>query len=244
MHWTRGAIIAVAAVAGQAAIADVIVVRANGPSAARFPAGKTLPDGARIAMQRGDQIVLLDARGTRTLTGPGNFPATGGASAAAPTTLTALASTSTSRRARVGAVRGVPAVDAATMRPGIFLVDVAVAGRVCVADPTAVTLWRAGTRDAAATTLTASDGRSATVSWIAGQETSPWPASLPVAQDATYRIVPASGGAGVSVKFQTLATPPADLPQLASALIAHGCQGQVDVLVATTSTAATAKAGG
>ena len=244
MRWISMAAAALIAGGGQAARADVIVVRSNGPSAARLPPGKTLSDNTRLTLQRGDQIVLLDARGTRTVTGPAVVSAAGDPSRAAPTALSAVIGPSTSRRSRVGAVRGMSRTPPATSRPGIFLVDVTKPGRMCVVDPAAVTMWRADASAAAATVLTAGDGRSATVNWIAGQNTAPWPTALPVAQGASYQLLPARGGLAVTIEFQTLAAPPANLQQLAAGLITHGCQAQVDVLVATTSAAPVPGTGG
>src|SRR3546814_14949908 len=54
-----------------AAAAEVLVVRASGPCAKSYTAGRTLADDACIAFQANDCLVLLDHRGTRTLTGPG-----------------------------------------------------------------------------------------------------------------------------------------------------------------------------
>lgn len=218
----------------QAAAADVIVVRANGPSATRYPPGKTLPDAARLKLQKGDQIVLLDARGTRSLAGPGDFAATAAPSASAPSTASAMASTAINRRQRVGATRSMSAMVEPTFRPGIFLVDVAAPGKVCVVDTGAVTLWRGNSRVPATTTLTSSDGKTATVSWIAGQATQPWPTTLPVKQGASYQLSSSTNPMAMPLQFEALATRPADLQQLAATLIARGCQNQVDVLVATT----------
>lgn len=241
MHWTKFAVAAAFAALAQPALADVVVIRANGPSAGRFPPGKTLPDATRLTLKQGDQIVLLDTHGTRTLAGPGVFAATGGPAVAAPSALSAMASNATNRRARVGAVRGLTAVPpVTTTRPGIFLVDVAVPGSVCVVDSATVTLWRGDARAAAATTLTGGDGTTATVSWIRGQTTAPWPVALRVAEGSSYRLRSTAGAAETIVQFRTLAAQPANLQQLASALIKHGCQGQVDVLVATTPTSVAA----
>ena len=41
-------------------MAEVLVVRATGPSAKKFPAGKALADNARITLAANDSIVVLD----------------------------------------------------------------------------------------------------------------------------------------------------------------------------------------
>lgn len=244
MRWIRYAGAPLLMVVAQAAVADVIVVRSNGPSATRYPPGKRLPDNARLKLQKDDQIVLLDARGTRTLSGAGDFPATAAPSAAAPSTAAAIASTATSRRQRVGATRSMSAMVEPTFRPGIFLVDVAAPGKVCVVDTGAVTLWRGNSRVPATTTLTGSDGATATINWIAGQATQPWPATLPVRQGARYQLSSSTSAMAMPLQFEALGSRPADLQQLAAALIARGCQNQVDVLVATTPPSPTPETGG
>ncbi|WP_375383151.1 hypothetical protein [uncultured Sphingomonas sp.] len=239
MRSTRPILAAVAILAAAApALADVVVIRASGPSAPRYAAGKSLPDGARIVLQRGDQIVLLDAHGTRTVSGPGTFPAVGSATAAGSSLIT-LASNTADRRNRVGAVRNLPTGTPA-VRPNIFLVDVAAAGNVCVVDPRSVTLWRGAADAAGSSTIVGADGSTATVAWIKGQTTQPWPTTLPVAADRSYRVTQAGSAkaAPVPIAFQLMAAPPTDLPELAKGLIAHGCQAQVDVMIATTGAAA------
>lgn len=214
------------------ALADILVVRANGPSAARYAAGRSLPDASRIVLQKGDQVVLLDAHGTRTLSGPGTFPATSTAAAtASASTLLALAGNATQRRARVGAVRQLPT--GATARPNIFFVDGAAPGPMCVADPAALQLWRAKADAPAQWTITDASGTRVPVTWIKGQSTQPWPAATRVTPEADYRIA-GSTTAPVKIRFALLPTPPADLPSLASGLIAHGCKGQIDMLIAAT----------
>ncbi len=239
MRSTRPIIAAIAILSAAApALADVVVIRASGPSAPRYVAGRSLPDDARIVLQRGDQVVLLDAHGTRTVSGPGTFPAVGAATVNGSSLIT-LASNTADRRNRVGAVRNLPTGTPA-VRPNIFLVDVAAPGNVCVVDPKSVTLWRGAADDAGSSTIVGADGTTATVAWIKGQTTQPWPTTLPVAADKSYRVIKTGStkAAPIPIAFQLLATPPADLPQLAKGLIAHGCQAQVDVMIATTGAAA------
>lgn len=84
-----------AAKAGEGAL----VVRSSGPSARQFPAGRRLKDKEKLTLRPGDTVVLLDGRGTRTLTGPGVF------ATSAETGTPSVARMATPRRA-VGAVRG------------------------------------------------------------------------------------------------------------------------------------------
>ena len=241
MPSTRSSITAavIAVAAASPLMADVIVIRAIGPSAVRYNAGKTLPDTGRLTLQKGDQVVLLDAHGTRTISGPGTFTATGAQNSAA-STIVALASNTADRRNRVGAVRNLPTSNGPAIRPNIFLVDVTAAGNMCIADPASVTLWRGQADTAGMSTIVSPQGTSATVAWIKGQSTQPWPATLPIAAGGTYRVTqtgPAKPGPAVMIAFRLLPVPPQDLQQLAKDLIASDCKAQVDVMVATTSPA-------
>ena len=69
--------------------------------------------------------------------------------------------------------------------------------------------------------------------WAAGQTTLAWPATVPIANGATFSIAQSGVAVPTQITFRTLAREPADLQGVASALIANGCQGQLDVLVET-----------
>ncbi|MBL0914505.1 MAG: hypothetical protein IBJ13_03020 [Sphingopyxis sp.] len=120
---------------GEAGPTTIVVVRASGPSAAGFPAGKLLGAKERIILRAGDKLVLLSDRGTRTLTGPGVF------AAAAPGTSSVvqpgrLLSRGIITRSRTGAVKGPrpsgQSVIVSTSPPGgeVLLVS-AFAFRIC-----------------------------------------------------------------------------------------------------------------
>lgn len=217
-----------------AAIADVLVVRSIGPSAGAFKPGRKLADTAPIQLKAGDQLTLLDNKGTRTLKGPGSFTAAS-SGAAATNSLAGLAGGAGNRRVRTGAVRDVRALAEAT-RPSIWLVDAGQAGTVCVPAGEAVQIWRKDAEVAGTTTITSSAGKSGRVAWIKGQSTQAWPVDLPVAAGASYTLKGASAApAGTTLKFATVANPPSDLSGLGSALIASGCQAQLDMLIASAS---------
>lgn len=232
MSWTsyvaKGAIMCVASgLLAVPAFADVMVVRASGPSAAGFKPGTKLSDNAPLVLKAGDQLVLLDQGGTRTVRGPGRFTAT---ESSAPTSSVALAALtgSNTRRARVGAVRSAgPA--ASTQPPSVWFVDPAKGGTVCVAGSTRPAIWRSEVA-AAGTTKLDGGGKSAEVRWAPGQASQMWPAALPATDGATYTVSPG----GPPVRFVTLGAAPTDLVALADALLTRGCETQVDMLIATT----------
>jgi len=213
-----------------AAAADVLVVRATGPSAKNFPAGKSLPDNGRITLQANDSVVVLDSRGTRTLRGPGTFsPGAAAQASARPSMLAGV--DAPQRRARIGAVRSVGA--GLPRSPSIWHVDVAKSSNICVADPGNVVLWRADASKPLALTVARPDGRQAQqLNWAAGQTTIAWPTGLTVTDGADYRLS-AAGQPATSLKFRTLPARPTGLEDMASSLIRNGCEAQLDLLIET-----------
>jgi len=230
--WVRGiaAVTLTTALAG-AAIAGPVVVRSTGPSARAYPAGRQLPDNATLALKAGDTVVLLDSRGTRTVSGPGNFPAvsTGTRVSTAQTATRILANQQTAER-RGGAVRGGTAT-AEVRSPNLWLVDLSKPGTVCVADASQVRVWRPGTDKPAEVKVSAAAGMG-TISLPQGTSVAAWPKSAPVADGAEYTVA-MDGMAPAKIKFAVVPAP-ASLEDTASALISKGCKTQLDLLIATT----------
>lgn len=221
-----------ATVLAGAAVAGPVVVRATGPSAKAYPAGKQLPDNARLTLKAGDTLVLLDSRGTRTVSGPGTFAAVaaGQRAGTAQTAARILANTGSSER-RGGAVRGgLPTAD--TRSPNLWLVDLSKSGTVCVADPNTVRVWRASADKAAEVKIASANGNGS-IALPAGAAIAEWPKSVPVT-DGTEYTVTADGASPAVIKFVTVPVP-AGLEDTASQLIAKGCTTQLDLLIATTS---------
>lgn len=217
-----------------AAGAEVLVLRASGPSAKAYPAGKAIPDNARITLKANDSLVLLDARGTRTLRGPGTFTPSGPAQAAQGSVLASAATAGSSRRARIGAVRGTGLPASAPRSPSIWHVDVARSSNICLADPTNVTLWRGDATKAAPLTVTRpSDGTTRQLNWAKGQTTLGWPADLAIQDGSDYRLSWPGAAQPTNLKFRTLPAKPGGLEEMASSLIQNGCEAQLDVLIET-----------
>jgi hypothetical protein len=209
-----------------AAAADILVIRSTGPSAKSYPPGRRLPETARIALKAGDQLVVLDGRGSRVIRGPGTFaagaPAIGRTASAAP---------SIERRARIGAVRG-PG-EGAPRPPSIWHVDVARSSNVCVADPAKVILWRASDSDAATLTIAGRGGPARRLDWQPGSTTLAWPSDLPVADGAEYRLSGAGAAAPTTIRFRTMPAKPAGLEDTAQTLIRNQCDAQLDLFIET-----------
>jgi hypothetical protein len=208
---------ALAFAASSASLATVLVVRAQGPSAKVYPPGKALPESAKIQLQPGDSVMLLNTNGARTLRGPGTFAvaASGGGLAEAA-----------NRRARFSAMRSgeVP------LNPSPWNVDITQSGKLCVANPSKLTLWRPQKEDGIKLTIRGGSGEQ-TIDWPAGTDTIAWPASLPVTTGAEYQLSQPESGDSARVTFVTLANPPGDTVGTAQSLIANGCENQLDVLV-------------
>ena len=229
----RCAAVLAAATLGGTALAGPVVIRATGPSAKAYPAGRQLPDNAQLPLKAGDMVMLLDARGTRTLSGPGTYPAvsTGQRAGSAQTAARILANTGTSER-RGGAVRGGAPSTVETRSPNLWLVDLSKSGTMCVVDTNAVRMWRAGS-DKPGAVKVSTGAQSATVSMPAGATIADWPKTVPVANGAEYSVA-LDGMAASKIKFMVMPAP-SGLEDTASQLIAKGCNAQLDLLVATTS---------
>jgi hypothetical protein len=221
------------------ASAEPRVVKSGGPSAARFPAGKKLGAMGKIVLKPGDVLTLLDAQGTRTLRGPGTFSVSGAASADSGVTtgLTALLSTSQSRRARTGAVRGVPGAESGKGRssPNLWYVDIGRSATMCVPDLAAVQLWRPDRAKPITVKLTnAASGATAVVPFDKNQTVVPWPtASLPAVDGASYSISWTGLSKPASVKLLRMTKPVDGIEGAGAALLAQGCQAQLDLLIET-----------
>ncbi|HEX8225674.1 MAG TPA: hypothetical protein VF605_17825 [Allosphingosinicella sp.] len=221
----RPLIAAALLVTATAAMADILVVRSSGPSAKSYPPGRRLAESARLVLKAGDQLIVLDGRGTRVIRGPGAFaagaPAAGRVASAAP---------AADRRARIGAVRG---LETGELRPpSIWHVDVSRSSNVCVADPARVTLWRADPGKAATLTIAARGGGTKRIDWPPGSSTLPWPSDLPVAEAAEYRL---SGGNSTpsTIRFRNMGSRPAGLEDMAQTLIRNQCDAQLDLFIET-----------
>jgi hypothetical protein len=215
----RRALIAAAllSTAGTAA-ASVIVVRSSGPSAGSYRAGQTLQDNARITLRAGDQVMILANGGTRTFRGPGTF---------SPNTRVAANATVSNggRIARVGAVRNAGIVPRG---PTLWHVDVTQSGTFCLANASDVMLWRPDASAPVRFTVTGPSG-TRTLNWAANEPTITM--AQPVANGATYTFTQPGVAVPVTITFRLLGSEPHDVQGVAQALIANGCQGQLDVLV-------------
>lgn len=231
---------ALALAAGSTAMAQAVVVRSTGPSAAQYPMGKKLPANGTLALRAGDQITVIDKSGTRVIKGPGSFPVNAAVSRdqASALAMAQMATTPGGARVRTGAVRGAP-TEASALPAGpdsIWYLDITKGGTFCVADPRQVVLWRPDATETGMGKLTGPDGTTADVTWNAGNPLKLWPSeTLPIADGKAYDFRNPVGHS-VSIKIKQLTAIPADAMEMASVLAASGCTAQLDVLANTTAT--------
>jgi hypothetical protein len=216
----RGLVAAFLLTGAASAAANVLVVRSTGPSARAYPAGRSLPDNTRIVLRAGDMVVILAGGGTRTFRGPGTFSPT-----AAQGVRTA---DSGGRRARIGAVRSAGIVPRG---PTIWHVDVTQSGNFCLAGSSNVMLWRPDASAPTRLTIAGPAGAPRIVPWPAGQPTRAWPRGTAIASGATYSFSQPGVAVPTRITFRILNGPLNDVETVAGALIANGCEGQLDVLV-------------
>ena len=201
-------------------LSKAVVVRSAGPSAKAYPPGKALPDSAKISLKPGDSVTVLGPNSTKTLRGPGTFPAS---SAGAEGLAMAAA-----RRTRFGAMRS----GDLALNPSPWNLDISQSGTICLAKGSALKMWRPSSDDAAQLTITPSSGKVETVKWAAGKSTADWPATLPISEGVDYQLAVKDGPSPETVRFAMMPAIPADAVDTAEALIQRGCQNQLDVLVA------------
>jgi len=222
----RGAAVAaLLAAAATSAAANVLVVRSSGPSARSYPAGRSLPDNARITLRPSDTLVVLTSAGTRTFRGPGTFsPGTAGRAG------TRIVAAADGRRARVGAVRNAGIVPRG---PTIWHVDITQGGTFCLASASNVMLWRPDASVPVTLTVTPPGGSPRNVQWPAGQTTLAWPSAVPIVNGGAYTFRQPGVAVPTQITLRTLQSAPADLSAVAQALIDNGCQDQLDLLIET-----------
>lgn len=218
-----------AATAAQAGV----VIASSGPSAAQYPKGKKLADTDRITLKAGDSVTVLDASGTRVIKGPGTHRV-GGRGESKRSTFAVLTRQRSAQRVRTGAVRA-GTTEGAARSPNLWYVDVSKSGKVCIADPAAVQLWRPGSDGTEAYQIASTSASiSQQVEFEEGATTASWNGEvMPLWDGATYAITGPGGSFKSIVTFTMLKGAPEDPETLAEALLEKGCQTQLDLLAET-----------
>lgn len=210
-----------------------VVIASSGPSAGQFPKGKKLADTDRITLKAGDSVTVLDAAGTRVISGPGTHRV-GGRGEDKRSTFAVLTRQRAAQRVRTGAVRAGTTAGPA-MSPNLWFVDVSKSGKMCISDSAAVQLWRPASEGAEAYQIASTSASiSQQVDFEDGSTTASWNGeAMPLWDGATYAITGPGGSFKSIVTFTMLKDAPDDPETLAEALLAKGCQTQLDLLAAT-----------
>ena len=198
------------------AFSKALVVRSAGPSAKAYPPGKALPDSAKISLQPGDSLTILGPGSKRTLRGPGTFATASGDA----TAMTA------SKRARFGAMR----TGDLALNPSPWNLDVTQSGTMCVG-ATGPQMWRPNSEETVKLSISKGSGSATTVDWPAGKSTLAWPGAIKIEDGSEYQLGLTGSTTSESVRFAVLPAIPEGVTDAAQALIARGCQNQLDVLV-------------
>jgi hypothetical protein len=218
-----------------AAMAEPMVIKYQGPFAQNYKPGKKLPANQTIKLKAGEMLTVLDERGTRNLRGPGTFSTSSAPSAGSvsQTSLASLIKTTSTRRARTGAVRGVNTALTQVRSPNLWYVDVTKSATICVADFSSLQLWRANTAQSLTVTATG-QGASGMSNFLKGQQTARWPAQLTPVDGGRYTITGSDKGNPVTINLVKLSVKGDEaLDNMASNLLSKGCQAQGELLADT-----------
>jgi hypothetical protein len=224
------------------AMAQAVVVRSTGPSAAQYPPGKRLPSGTAVALRGGDVVTVLDRVGTRVLKGAGNFTIETQITRTSATAALLARSLSMPQAVRAGAVRGEGATlpSDAPVPVSVWLADIDKAGaggaRVCLPRGSDLYLWRGNTQARRFIWLGEADGGGTVrVAMPMGTAGVAWPkAMLTLAEGHHYRMTDEADQTK-SVEFELVMLDPeavpADAAGLGTLLLDNGCKAQFDALV-------------
>lgn len=221
------------------ACAQAVVVRATGPSMAKYPKGMKLGAGATVSLQDGDVLTILDRVGTRVIKGRGSFAIDSQVLRDRGMVNVLSRTLSNPRTIRAGAVRGgAPAgpTPPPPMAPkSVWLADIDKGGKVCVPQGSGLYLWRGANGEQRLSWLSEAEGgamvrlqfppQTSGISWPSG--------SLPLVAGRSYRIND-DGASEPPIEFEVVSLAPDAIPDnaadLGSLLLANGCAVQFDML--------------
>ena len=207
-----------------------LVVRSVGTGAAAFPVGRTVTPGTPINLAAGDMLTILDGQTTRTFRGPGSFDLGRAAQAtsALASASTALSSQATTRKPRLGTVRGVPPIDSPTLWD--IDIDALDNSTQCVVDPASTVLRRTDTSTTRTLTIQPENaGKPVTITMAAGAASARWPKALP----APGRYTLTEGDMRRNLTLAKAPSPTGNPTADAEVLITLGCTRQLERFVSS-----------
>lgn len=234
MSWTfkkrllQFAVLAVVAGELSAAAAEVLVLRADGPSARRqFRIGMRLPDTALFNLRPGDRLTVLARGGTRSFRGPGTF------SVVAPPQGYRVNNNGVRVRVQTGVVRTEPRV-LGVQPTDVWEYDSRESGNICVRAGSRPVLWRPSSHGGTRITIRTLVGNPQSFDWPAGQTHFAWPENLPMATGTVYTLTWNNIAQPTRIVTRVLPAMEADnLDTLASTFIRNQCHSQLDTFIAT-----------
>ena len=211
------------------AFAQVMVVHAQGPSAASYPAGSVLASNQSVHLLAGDVLQVLDSNGPRTILGPSAQSIGAAAHAASGNMVLAqLAAREHERRPNLGVARGNPPEP---LGNNIWMVSPR-AEAACASPGYTSGFFRSDTARAVEVEIAkGEDGAPVRLLWAAGSATLTWPKELPQQDGNEYRIK-VDGRYSTTLVWHSVAPPSGDMDAFAKDLLANGCEDQFDVLTA------------
>lgn len=223
-----GVAVGAALIAAQASAAELVVVEARGIT---LKAGQTVDDGQRLTLQPGDELVLVDERGSVIrLRGPfDGRPASGKGSGIDISNVLAALSPGGAQNA-VGVMRAKKVVTGTLPDP--WVIDVTHSGAACLRAGTPVVFWRQESTDHATLRIAPATGAwHAESDWPAGASVLSAPAMLPIIDGQDYAFDLEGETAVV-----TLVHVPASLRtdrMRAAWMLEKNCVNQAKALIAT-----------
>lgn len=207
---------------GRAGPTTFVVTGTAGPSARRFPVGRRVQGDARVTLRARDVITVLGPGGFLTLRGPGRF------------TLEAAMTAGGGRRIALARPQSGGPSPPPPMRPEPppVLVDIGTDANICLTPGAQVALRRAEDADIFLR-IEGARGQGAIMDWPRGGGMRPWPDNLPLTDGARYTLRASETAPPHIVTFRAIAAGE-DPVATAEALIANGCQAQLDTLIAET----------
>ena len=226
---TSNLVIALACMASATAVQAGIVIKSSGPSAGQFSVGMEIDDNAVVELDEGDILTVVTARGTRVLRGPGPKRISSNA-ASRRSTFAVFTRQRSALATKGGLVRS--ASGGIVANPSLWNVDVTQGGTQCVASTEFLTAWRPEvTREEAYILGIAGSDFHVHVTFEEKYGESMVPGgAMPLIDGRTYTVSAPDGSPAQTFKLAVIEDVPEDMPGMASALLAKGCERQLGLL--------------
>jgi hypothetical protein len=232
---------AIGVAAASAAMSQIVVLEARGPSSAAYPQGAVLAPNRMIALKAGDRLEILDAAGSHVLNGPVTMPASQ-VDTGSKVALQEIFRRANAGRPGIAAVRGFSLDEGKAPQtpevPPLWRLDVAAwqqaepsdSHNFCVRKgQTPVITRAAATSESTLVIFDDASHASHSVSWSAGSRDLAWPHDIAFSDGQLFGLNLDSAGATM-VRWRTIPSEATSLTAVARALLDNGCYDQLDSL--------------